>query len=81
MADGLTTLGIGPSALIVTSAPEENVIKSARNIPGIITMPANIINILDIMSHKTLVMTEAAVRVAEKIWGNGSTQGGNDASV
>jgi len=81
MADGLTALGIGPSALIVTSAPEENVIKSARNIPGIITMPANIINILDIMSHKTLVMTEAAVRVAEKIWGNGSTQGGNDASV
>jgi len=33
------------------------------------------------MSHKTLLMTEAAVRVAEKLWGNGLSQGGNDASV
>jgi large subunit ribosomal protein L4 len=81
MVGGLTALGIGPSALIVTPGPEENVIKSARNIPGITTVPANIINIIDILSHKTLVMTEAAVRVAEKIWGNGSTQGGNNASV
>lgn len=81
MVSGLSALGIGPSALIVTPEPEENVIKSARNIPGIATIPAKVINILDIMSHKTLVMTEAAVRVAEKIWGNGSAQGGNDASV
>jgi large subunit ribosomal protein L4 len=81
MVVGLTALGIGPSALIVTREPEENVIKSTRNIPGITTVPANIINILDIMSHKTLVMTEAAVRAAEKIWGNGSAQGGKDASV
>jgi large subunit ribosomal protein L4 len=81
MVGGLTALGIGPSALIVIPKPEENVIKSARNIPGITTVPANVINMLDIMSHKTLVMTEDAVRVAEKIWGNGSTQGGNDASV
>jgi large subunit ribosomal protein L4 len=81
MVEGLTALGIGPTALIVTPQPEENVIKSARNIPGIATVPANIINILDVMSHKTLVMTEAAVRVAEKLWGNGSTQGGKNASV
>jgi hypothetical protein len=32
---------------------------------------------LDIMSHKTLLMTEAAVRIAEKLWGDGSTQGGD----
>jgi hypothetical protein len=28
------------------------------------------------MSHKTLLMTEAAVRVAEKLWGNGAAEGG-----
>ena len=81
MIDVLSALGIDSSTLIVTPKPEENVIKSARNIQEVITTPANILNILDILSHKTLLMTEAAVRVAEKLWGNGKTQGGNDASV
>ena len=66
---------IESSALIVTQKPEENVILSARNIPEITTMPASILNILDIMSHKTLLMTEAAVRAAEELWGNGAKQG------
>ena len=75
MIDVLLALGIDSSALIVTPEPEENVIKSARNIPEIKTMPASVINVIDILSHKTLLMTEAAVRVAEKLWGNGLTEG------
>lgn len=81
MIETLVALGIDSSALIVTQEPEENVIKSARNLPEIKTMPANILNIIDILSYKTLLMTEAAVRVAEKLWGNGFKQGGEDASV
>jgi len=81
MIEALITLGIDSSALIVTPEPEENVIKSARNIPEIKTMPASVINIIDILSYKTLLMTEAAVRVAEKLWGNGLKQGGDNASV
>jgi large subunit ribosomal protein L4 len=81
MIEVLIALGIDSSALIVTPAPEKNVIKSARNLPEIKTMPANVLNIIDILSHKTLLMTEAAVRVAEKLWGNGFKQGGDDASV
>ncbi|HUT68956.1 MAG TPA: 50S ribosomal protein L4 [Dehalococcoidales bacterium] len=81
MAEALAALGIDSSALIVTQEPEENVIKSARNLQDIKTMPANVLNILDILSYKTLLMTEAAVRVAEKLWGNGLTQGGDNASV
>jgi large subunit ribosomal protein L4 len=77
----LDALNIQSSAIIVTQKPEENVILSARNIPEILTMPTNILNILDIMSHKTLLMTEAAVRAAEELWGNGAKQGGKDASV
>jgi large subunit ribosomal protein L4 len=77
----LEALGIESSALIVTQKPEENVILSARNIPEITTMPANVLNILDIMSHKTLLMTEAALRTAEELWGNGAKQGVKDASV
>jgi large subunit ribosomal protein L4 len=75
MIDALLALGIDSSALIVTPEPEENVIKSARNIPQIKTMPARILNIIDILSHKNLLMTEAAVRIAEKLWGNGIAKG------
>lgn len=75
MIDVLLALGIESSALIVTPEPEENVIKSARNLPSIKTMPAGVISIIDILSYKNLLMTEAAVRVAEKLWGNGATEG------
>ena len=81
MIEVLSALGVDSSALIVTPEPDENVIKSAKNLSKIKTMPANVINVLDILSHKTLLMTEAAVRIAEKLWGNGLTQGGGDASV
>jgi large subunit ribosomal protein L4 len=81
MVEALAALGVESTVLIVTPEPEENVIKSARNLAQIKTMPANVLNILDILSYKTLLMTEAAVRVAEKLWGNGLTQGGDDASV
>ncbi len=77
MLEVLAALGVNSSALVVTPESEPNLIKSSRNIPVIDTMTVNVINILDIMSHKTLLMTEAAVRAAEKLWGNGSTQGGD----
>jgi len=75
MIAALTALGIDSSALIVTAEPEENVILSARNIPDIKTAPAGVLNVIDILSFKNLLMTEAAVRVAEKLWGNGAAGG------
>jgi len=77
----LAALGVDSSALIATSEPEENVIKSARNIPRIKTTPANILNVVDILSYKMLLMTEAAVRKAEQLWGERLPQGGNHAPV
>ena len=81
MIEVLSALGVDSSALIVTQEPEENVIKSARNLPEIKTMPVNILNVVDILSYKILLITEAAVRRAEKLWGNGVTGGGENASV
>jgi ribosomal protein L4 len=49
--------------------PEENFIKSARNLAGVKTLPAHILNVADMLSYKTLLMTESAVRRAEKVWG------------
>jgi large subunit ribosomal protein L4 len=80
LIDALAALGVESTALIVTQEPEGNVIKAARNLAGIKTTPVSVLNVLDILSHKMLLMTEAAVRRAEKIWENGSTQGEENAS-
>jgi large subunit ribosomal protein L4 len=69
MAGVLAALGVDSSALIVTGEPEENVVKSARNLAEVKTLPANILNVVDILSCKKLLMTEAAVRKAEDLWG------------
>ncbi len=72
MVQILATLGVDSSALIVTDEPEESVVKSARNLAGIRTLPANLLNVLDILSQKRLLMTVAAVRKAEQLWGKKS---------
>jgi large subunit ribosomal protein L4 len=69
MAVILVALGIDSTALIVTDKPEETIIKSSRNLAGIKTIPANILNVVDILSYKMLLMTESAVRKAEQLWG------------
>jgi large subunit ribosomal protein L4 len=70
----LDALELDSTALLVTSVPEQNVIISARNIPGIKTLPANTLNVVDLLSYKALVMTEDAVRKAEQLWGEGSSE-------
>ncbi len=77
----LAALGVDASALIATDETEDNVVKSARNLTGIKTMPANLLNVVDILSHKMLLMTETAVRKAEQLWGQGTSQGKSNASL
>lgn len=81
MAQILGALGADSSALVVTAGPEEHVIKAARNIKGIKTMPANLLNVLDILSHKVLLMTVSAVRRVEELWGEKAVEEVGDASV
>ncbi len=81
MARILAALGMGSSVLIATSEPEENVVKSARNLPKIKTTPVSLLNVVDILSHKMLLMTEAAVGKVEQLWGKRVSQGGSSASL
>ena len=74
MVQILAALRVDSSALVVTSKPEDNVVKSARNLKGIKTLPANLLNVLDILSHKMLLMTVTAVRKAEQLWGESVVQ-------
>jgi|TARA_B100000315_G_scaffold37540_2_gene32099 large subunit ribosomal protein L4 len=78
----LAALGMSTSsALITTSQPEEKVVKSARNLVGVKTIPAKLLNVVDLLSHKMLLMTETAVRQVEQLWGKGLVKGENNASL
>ena len=81
MVNILAALGVDSSALIAPSEPEDNVVKSARNLTGIKTMPASLLNVVDILSHKVLLMTEAAVRKVEQLWGKRLSQEESNASL
>ncbi len=81
MRQMLDALGAVSSTLVITNEPENNTIKSARNLPGIKTTPVNLINVLDILSHQMLLITEEAVRTTEKIWGQPLERRGDYAPV
>lgn len=81
MAQVLTALGINSPALIVTPKPEINVIKSARNLAGIKTLPAHTLNTIDLLSARKLLMTVAAIRQVEQLWGERASQGRNGEPV
>jgi len=80
MRQMLDALGAVSSTLVITNEPENNTIKSARNLPGK-TTPVNLINVLDILSHQMLLITEEAVRTTEKIWGQPLERRGDYAPV
>jgi large subunit ribosomal protein L4 len=65
----LNALGIESSVLVVTSSPDANVVKSARNLEKVSVLPAAMLNVGDLLSHKVLLMTVDAARRAEEVWG------------
>lgn len=68
MARTLSALGADSSALVVTTQPSENLIKSTRNIPGVKIMPARLLNVVDLLNHERLVMTVEALREVDGLW-------------
>ena len=53
-------------AVVVTECPK--VVKSARNIPGVETSPARLINVYDILKAKQLIVDKAALAVIEEVF-------------
>ncbi len=71
MAQVLQALGIESSALLVTAELDTTVVMSARNIAMVKTLPANMLNVGDLMSCDTLLMTVDAVRRVESMLSEG----------
>jgi large subunit ribosomal protein L4 len=68
MASVLGNLKTGRKVLIVTGTTQENVVKSARNIPGVKTTNAGQLNVYDILNTDNLVITRDAVTQVEEVF-------------
>ncbi|MCH7999060.1 MAG: 50S ribosomal protein L4 [Chloroflexi bacterium] len=66
----LHNVGIERSVLIVTGEPDRSVLTSARNLSKTKVLPAAYLNVVDMLTHRDLLLTEAAVRVVEGLWGS-----------
>ena len=53
-------------AVVVTS--DSNVVLSARNIPGVVTSPANLINVYDIVNANQVIIDQAALAAIEEVF-------------
>ena len=62
----LNAVGVQGKALVVTGCA--NVVKSARNIPGVVTTPATLINVYDIVNANQLIIDKAALAKIEEVF-------------
>lgn len=69
MAKVLSDLDAGSSVLLVADGAEPVVLRCARNIPRLKMLPASLLNTVDLLRHRKVIMTLEGVRKAEALWG------------
>ena len=55
-------------AVVITPEVNDIVVKSARNIPGVVTTTAKILSVYDIVNAKQLVIDKAALAIIEEVY-------------
>jgi large subunit ribosomal protein L4 len=68
MVSILDNLKADKKSLIVIADKDENVVKSARNIPGVKATYVNTLNVYDILNHDYLIMTKEAAQRVEEVY-------------
>ena len=64
----LDAVGVSGKVLIVTPEKSEKVILSSRNLPGVKTTFASLLNTYDIMDSRTFVVDKAALPTIEEVY-------------
>ena len=67
MQDFLNAAGVTKS-VVITPEVDQIVVKSARNIPGVVTTTAKILSVYDIVNAKQLVIDKAALAIIEEVY-------------
>ena len=65
----MQALGVERSILLVGDGAEQGVLRAGRNVQGVDMLPADLLNAVDVLNHRILIMTVDAVRKAETLWG------------
>ena len=65
----LGALSVNESSLLVTDGVNSDLVRSAQNIDSVKTLPVQLLNALDLINKKWVVMSIDAVRKVEEIWG------------
>jgi len=68
MVSILKNINTAKKALIVLGDKNENVLKSARNIPGVATTIVNNLNVYEILKYDTFVVTKEAAQKIEEVY-------------
>ncbi len=68
MVKTLSNLNINNKTLVVTLDGNENVTKSARNIPGVKPLRVDFVNVYDLLKYDTLLITKEAVARVEEVF-------------
>ena len=64
----LANIKAGKKALIVMAEKDENVVKSAANIPGVRTALVGTMNVYEIVNHESFIVTQEAVKKIEEVY-------------
>ena len=68
MVKVLENIKADKKALIVMDEKDDNVVRSASNIPGVRTALVSTMNVYEIVNHYTLVLTKAAAKKIEEVY-------------
>jgi len=68
MAAFLAAVGAAKKSIIVTAGKDENIVKSAANIPGIQTTHVGRMNVYEIANATSLILTKEAVEKIEEVY-------------
>ena len=61
MVECLSGLGVEGSALVVTSSPDEGLLRASRNLAKVKVLPLGGLHVYDVLKHATLVITRDAL--------------------
>lgn len=68
MVKVLENVKAGRKALIVTAEKDENVVRSAANIPGVRTALVSTMNVYEIINHENFIVTTEAIKKIEEVY-------------
>ena len=68
MVNILSNVKAGKKALIVTAEKDENIVKSAANIPGVRTALVGTMNVYEIVNHNSFIVTKEAVEKIQEVY-------------